>query len=645
MATDRLPGIPWSYVVLCSGRTALAVRMRDERRPRMEGLEVTVLLGLTILTGALLAPRLRLALPLVLVIIGLALGFVPALREIQLPPETVLLLFLPVMLFWESLTTSLRAIRRDFRYILPMSTLLVVASAFAVAGIGLLFGLPWETALILGAAVAPPDATAVAALGRLLPRRMFMKLKAESLTNDGTALVLYAIGISLAVGGHVTPLSVTWSVVVSYLGGIAAGVAVAALAFLLLRAVSSTIVINTTLLLVPFVAFLLAELITASGVLAVVVAGVIIAYVSPTVTTAQSRRQAESAWPFGVFLLNGALFVLIGLEVQYVVHQISAGAIGRLVLVTLAVWVALLVVRYLFQLLSVPFYQRTGPRPPQGVRARSRVLSTFAGMRGAVSLAIALSVPAGTVAGGAVDGRDEIVFVTAGVILLSLLVQGTLLPAIVRWARIPADQGEVEEYELAERTISGAALSALDDLAVQHEISDDVRDRIRFEGYQMLEYTNARTLAREQALVDAEVKALDEMLGQPDPLAAGTEPEADASGSEGISSGGIGSDGIGGEPIETDGQGAAGGSAPRRTLIEGATLQMIATSEDVDLLQRSPLVRHEEFTRLKLALLDRKREVLLGLRRSGTVDDLVVRRISARLDLEQLRLQGLEDLD
>ena len=606
----------------------------------MEGLEVTVLLGLTILTGALLAPRLRLAMPLVLVILGLALGFVPALREIQLPPETVLLLFLPVMLFWESLTTSLRAIRRDFRYILPMSTLLVVASAFAVAGIGLLFGLPWETALILGAAVAPPDATAVAALGRLLPRRMFMKLKAESLTNDGTALVLYAIGISLAVGGHITPLSVTWSVVVSYVGGIAAGVAVAALGYFLLRAIGSTIVINTTLLLIPFVAFLLAELIGASGVLAVVVAGVIIAYVSPTVTTAQSRRQAESAWPFGVFLLNGALFVLIGLEVQYVVHQISAGAIGRLVLVTLVVWVALLVVRYLFQLLSVPFYQRTGPRPPRGVRARSRVLSTFAGMRGAVSLAIALSVPAGAVAGGELDGRDEIVFVTAGVILLSLLVQGTLLPAIVRWARIPADQGEVEEYELAERTISGAALSALDDLAVRHEVSDEVRDRIRFEGYQMLEYTNARTLAREQALVDAEVKALDEMLGQPDPLAAGTEPEEVAGGSDDI-----GSDGIGGEPIDAGDPGPVGGSAPRRTLIEGATLQMIATSEDVDLMQRSPLVRHDEFMRLKLALLDRKREVLLGLRRSGTVDDLVVRRISARLDLEQLRLQGLEEFD
>ncbi len=606
----------------------------------MEGLEVTVLLGLTILTGALLAPRLRLALPLVLVILGLALGFVPALREIQLPPETVLLLFLPVMLFWESLTTSLRAIRRDFRYILPMSTLLVVASAFAVAGIGLFFGLPWETALILGAAVAPPDATAVAALGRLLPRRMFMKLKAESLTNDGTALVLYAIGISLAVGGHITPLSVTWSVVLSYAGGIVAGVVVAALGYLLLRRIGSTIVINTTLLLIPFVAFLLAELIGASGVLAVVVAGVIVAYVSPTVTTAPSRRQAEAAWPFGVFLLNGALFVLIGLEVQYVVHQISADAIGRLVLITLAVWVALLVVRYLFQLLSVPFYLRTVPRPPRGVRARSRVLSTFAGMRGAVSLAIALSVPAGAVAGGALDGRDEIVFVTAGVILLSLLVQGTLLPAIVRWARIPADQGEVEEYELAERTISGAALAALDELAAEHRVGDEVRDRIRFEGYQMLEYANARTLAREQALVDAEVKALDEMLGQPDPLAAGTAPESDE-GADGIDAIGIG---IGGGSLD-DVAAADAADGPQRVLIEGATLQMIATSEDVDLMQRSPLIRHDELTRLKLALLDRKREVLLGLRRSGTVDDLVVRRISARLDLEQLRLQGLEEFD
>lgn len=628
----------------------------------MEGLEVTVLIGLTILVGTMLAPRVRLALPLVLVIFGLLLGFVPQLREIQLPPETVLLLFLPVMLFWESLTTSLRSIRRDFRYILPMSTLLVVASAFAVAGVGLLFGMPWETALILGAAVAPPDATAVAALGRLLPQRLFMKLKAESLTNDGTALVLYAIAVSLALGGQITPWSVTMSVLVSYLGGIAAGAVIAALGYLLLRRVSSTIVINVTLLLIPFSAFLVAEIAHASGVLAVVVAGLIVAYVSPRVTTASSRRQADAAWPFGVFLLNGALFVLIGLEVQFVAHEISGAAIGRLVLITLGVWVTLLVVRYVFQVMNMPFQRRTGSRPSVGARARSMAVSTMAGMRGAVSLAIALSVPVSSATEGEIAGRDEIVFVTAGVILLSLLVQGPLLPAIVRWARFPADHAAAEEYELAERAISGAALAALDDLATEHGVGQEVRDKVRAEGYQMLEFSNARALAREQEIVDAEARALDELLDEPDPLGA-AGPGAS-----------LAATGIGGVDAATDTDTDARERSVAQNMdaqnmdaqntvaqnmdaqntvptasdggdVEVRTLQMIATSADVDVMQRSPLLRHEEHTRLKLALLDRKREVLLGLRRSGTVDDLVVRRISARLDLEQVRLQGIEEYD
>lgn len=613
----------------------------------MEGLEVTVLIGLTILVGAMLAPRVRLALPLVLVIFGLLLGFVPQLREIQLPPETVLLLFLPVMLFWESLTTSLRSIRRDFRYILPMSTLLVVASAFAVAGVGLLFGMPWETALILGAAVAPPDATAVAALGRLLPQRLFMKLKAESLTNDGTALVLYAIAVSLALGGQITPWSVTMSVLVSYVGGIAAGAVIAGLGYLLLRRVSSTIVINVALLLIPFSAFLVAEIAHASGVLAVVVAGLIVAYVSPRVTTASSRRQADAAWPFGVFLLNGALFVLIGLEVQFVAHEISGAAIGRLVLITLGVWMTLLVVRYLFQVMNMPFQRRTSTRPSAGARARSMAVSTVAGMRGAVSLAIALSVPAASATEGEIAGRDEIVFVTAGVILLSLLVQGPLLPAIVRWARFPADHAAAEEYELAERAISGAALAALDDLATEHGVGQEIRDNVRAEGYQMLEFSNARALAREQAIVDAEARALDELLDEPDPLGAvgpGMSPGAVGPGMSPATTG-IGEDaGAQAEAQNTDAENAVSAASDGRE-VEVRTLQMIATSDDVDIMQRSPLLRHEEHTRLKLALLDRKREVLLGLRRSGTVDDLVVRRISARLDLEQVRLQGFEEYD
>ncbi|WP_417508145.1 Na+/H+ antiporter [Microbacterium sp.] len=577
----------------------------------MEGLEITVLLGLTILVGTLLAPRLRLALPLVLVVFGLLLGFVPPLREVQLPPETVLLLFLPVMLFWESLTTSLRSIRRDFRYILPMSTLLVVASAFAVAGVAVMFGMPWEIALILGAAVAPPDATAVAALGRLLPRRTFMKLKAESLTNDGTALVLYAIAVSIAVGGQVTPLIVTWTVLVSYLGGIAVGIAVAAAAWLLLRRVGTTIAINVTMLLMPFTAFMIAELIHASGVLSVVVAGLIAAYLSPRVTTAASRRQAEGVWPFGVFLLNGALFVLIGLEVQWVVHQTSLRMIGWLTLATVAVWVALLVVRFLFQMLAVPFQRMGGGTVhPLGLRTRMQIVSTVAGMRGAISLAIALSVPLATESGTRLDGRDDIIFVTAGVILLSLLVQGPLLPVVARWARYPVDHDEDEEFELAERAISGSAMAALNALAAEHGVSDEVRDRVRRDGYEMLELANARAMARERALVDAEVGAMEEMLDQPDPLADGS--------------------------VEL---------TPAPVAPSGRVLQMVATSTDVDLEQRSPLLKHDELSRLKLAMLDHKREVLRSLRRAGTVDDLIVHQISARLDLDQIRLEGIEQFE
>lgn len=580
----------------------------------MQGLEVTVLLGLAMLVGTVLAPRLRVATPLVLLIIGLALGFVPELREIELPPETVLLLFLPVMLFREAWTTSLRSVRRSLRYIVPMSTLLVVASAFAVAGVATWMGVPWEAALVLGAAVAPPDATAVAALGRLLPERAFMKLKAESLTNDGTALVLYSIAVSLLIGDQITAWQISGMVLVSYLGGAAAGVAVAALAYLALRRMESTLTINLTLALVPFVAFLLAEIAHASGVLAVVFAGLIIAWIAPRITTAMSRRAADATWPFGVYLLNGALFVLIGLEVQLVLHEISPSEIGTLLLITVAAWIVLAIVRYLFQWLFSPF-----SRPPAGssrsLRHRSRVVSTVAGFRGAVSLAIALSIPLTTADGTPVAGRDAVIFITAGVIVLTLLVQGPLLPAVIRWAKLPTDDAAVEEFELAQRAISGAALAALDDLAAEHGISDGVKDRARREGYERLELANARAVARQRAMEERD---------RTDDI------EGDATDDDAASRMG---------PIPPSADGGGDDADGRRT---AGRLEMIAVSDDIDLTQRSPLLRHREATRLRLAILDRKREVLFRLRREGTIDDLVARRILADLDIEEIRARGME---
>lgn len=551
----------------------------------MEGLETTVLLGLSVLVGAVLAPRLRVAAPLVLLACGLLLGFVPELRDIRLPPEAVLLLFLPVMLFWESLTSSLRSIRRDIRGIVLLSTLLVVVTAWAVAVVAHLMGLPWEAALILGAAVAPPDATAVAALGRLMPQRNFMLLKAESLTNDGTALVVYSMAVGMAVGGHYSPWDVTGLVLLSYIGGIAAGAAVAGLAYLVMRRMRESLTINITLLLVPFSAFLVAEAIGASGVLAVVVAGLIVSFASPHISTAASRRQTESVWPLGSYLLNGSLFVLVGLQVQAVARDIAVAEVGWLAVVIVAVWVTLLLVRYIFQTVSIMLARLIDRRASHPHRPRmtyrARIVSTAAGFRGAISLAIALSVPLADESGAPLAGRPEIVFVTAGVVVLTLLVQGPLLPVVVRWARLPADTAGEEELRLAQREITHAALSAIDELATEHHVSAGVRDRIRRENDEHLEHT--------QALGEAEA-------------AVREDDSIDGSGTPDV-------------------------------IAEDAASRSDATA------------RHLEHTKLQLALIERKRDALLRLRRDGDVDDLVARELQTRLDVEELRLTGADPID
>jgi NhaP-type Na+/H+ or K+/H+ antiporter len=349
-----------------------------------------------------------------------------------------------------------------------------------------------------------------------------------------------------------------------------------------MRRLRDATLINVALLLIPFTAFLLAELVHASGVLAVVVAGLLVAYVAPRISTAGSRRQTESAWPLGSFLLNGSLFVLIGLQVQAVAREMDAAEIRVGLAIVIAVWLTLLVVRFVFQVVSVSVIRLVDRRPSQRERRmshRARVVSAVAGFRGAISLAIALSVPATLDNGTAFTGRDEIVFVTAGVIVLTLLVQGPLLPAVVRWARLPADTAAEDELRLAERTITNAAVAALPDLAAEHGISDEVHDRLTRDYRQHLELVDART---------------------------GADPEPE-------------------------------------TLIDGA--EAAVEKEATRVLEDSPLHRDEEYTRLRLAVLDRKREVLIRLRHEGVVDDSIARHLQTRLDIEELRLTGVEPLD
>ncbi|SDC87304.1 monovalent cation:H+ antiporter, CPA1 family [Geodermatophilus telluris] len=444
------------------------------------GLELVVVLGAAVFLCGVGARRLGVPAPVLLLLCGALLGFVPALRQVHLPPEAMLLIFLPALLFWESLTTSLREIRSNLRAIVLLSTLLVIATAAAVAAAAHALGMPWGPAWVLGAALAPTDATAVGVLARALPRRTVTTLRAESLVNDGTALVVYGLAVGTTVGedSFTTP-HVAGLFLLSYGGGAVVGVLTALAALAVRRRLDDPLLESVAILLVPFTAYLLAELVTASGVLAVVVCGLILSQAGPRIAHPGTRQQTLPFWALSTFLLNGALFVLVGLEVQAAVRGLTSVDVTR-GLVAVAVVSAVVIGARFAWLFTTPYVIRVLDRRPQQrlrrVGARARVVSAVAGFRGAVSLAAALAVPETLATGEPFPGRDLIVFVVTGVIVVTLG-QALLLPRVVRWARLPRDTSVDEERHLAEVTAAEEALAALPRLAADLGTDPAVLDR------------------------------------------------------------------------------------------------------------------------------------------------------------------------
>jgi CPA1 family monovalent cation:H+ antiporter len=444
----------------------------------VKGLEVVVLVGVLVLLGGVLAPRVRLPAPLVQLLLGVGVGFVPHLGEVAMPPEVVLFLFLPALLYWESLNTSLREARANLRVIVLSAVVLVLVTTATVAAVGAALGLSWPMAWVLGAVLAPTDATAVAAIAGRLPRRQATLVRAESLVNDGTALAVYGVAVGVAIGTlDVGPGGVVLRLAWSYAGGIAAGLVVAGLAVLVRRRLHDVRLENLVGLLTPFAAYLPAELLHASGVVAVVSAGLALTQVPPTLIPARTRVQSRAFWNLTSYVLNGALFVLIGLQLKAVVSGPSAARL--LAGAGTALLVALVVVgTRLVWTNTTPYLIRALDRRPaqrqRRVGFRQRQPLAWAGFRGAVSLAAALAVPVAADGGGPLAGRDLVLLVTFGVIVFTLVVQGLTLPAVVRWARLPEDARETEEQRLAQSTATRAALDAIEDRAAELGVPDDV---------------------------------------------------------------------------------------------------------------------------------------------------------------------------
>jgi CPA1 family monovalent cation:H+ antiporter len=451
------------------------------------GLVLIVALVSTVILGTVIGRRYRVGPPVLLILLGALLGLIPQFGHVQIHGEIVLLLFLPAILYWEGLNTSFREIRANARIILILSVAVVIATAVAVSWTARALGMEPHAAAVLGAVLSPTDAAAVAGLAKKLPRRSLTVLKAESLINDGTALVLFGVTVHVAIGGaQISPLDLTTRFVGSYLGGIAAGLLVGGLATLVRKRIDAPQEEGALSLLTPFAAFLLAQAFDCSGVVAVMVSALVLAYAGPVVIRARSRLTAFGFWDIATFLLNGSLWVFVGVQIPGALHSISnvGGGLRHAVFIALAVTGVVILSRIFWEEVTTVLIRLIDRRAVQRERRvdwRQRVVTAWSGFRGAVSLAAALAVPATTLSGAPFPDRSLLIFIVIFVILITVLVQGSTLPAVIRWAKMPDDVAYGRELEMARTRGVQAALDALPTVADEVGIGDDLRRRLQKE--------------------------------------------------------------------------------------------------------------------------------------------------------------------
>ncbi|WCB91705.1 Sodium, potassium, lithium and rubidium/H(+) antiporter [Baekduia alba] len=448
----------------------------------MRSAEILVgLLGaVTVLAGA--ARRVGVPSPIVLVVCGLAVGLVPGLPSVELDPDLVFFVFLPPLIYGAGFNSSPRDLRQQARRIGVLAIGLVAASTVAVAVVVKLAvpGFGWAEAFVLGAVLAPTDpVAAVAIMQRLrVAPQLSAVIEGESLVNDGTGLVLYRLAVGAAVSGTFSVLDGAWQLVATGAGGVAIGLAVGYLINRVRGRIDDAPIEITLSLFTPYAAYIAAEAIGASGILAAVTVGLYLGARSEGLFSATARIEAQGFWNALTFILESTLFLLMGLQIRDVasgIEDLDAGRVTLTVAITLAVVLGL---RVIWMFSVGPFLRRLIPgepkeEPPE-LSSGERLVAGWAGMRGAVSLAAALAIPA-TVDGGApFPQRELIVFTVFSVIVLGLLLQGLTLPALIKATGLGRDEADDAADEARARGAAAeAALARLDEM--RRDPADDDR--------------------------------------------------------------------------------------------------------------------------------------------------------------------------
>ena len=429
---------------------------------------------LAVLAGvALLARRISVAPAILLLLAGIGLAFVPGMPTVELPPQLVLLAFLPPLIYSASVAMSWREFKANLRPIILLSVGCVIFTASAVASVThYLIGLPWSIGFLLGAIVAPPDVVAPLAIARKLgmPRRILVVLEGEGLANDATALILYRFAVAAISTGMFSLPKANGTFAAIVIGEILFGLAVGWLSLRARHRARDPQVEITLSLITPYLAYWIPEHFGGSGVIATVACGLYISWNGPLLISSATRLQGIFFWDLVIYLVEGLLFLLTGFQMRLLYEKSKAFPLQEILFTSALVAVVIIVARfawvypatYLPRLLS----KRTRERDPAPSWRASFVVA-FTGVRGAVSLAAALALPFALPNGEAFPYRDMILFVAFGVIFITLVGLGSGLAAVVRWLGVTKDghKEHVAEHEAeiaARREALDAALKSLD---------------------------------------------------------------------------------------------------------------------------------------------------------------------------------------
>ncbi|MBK5960113.1 Na+/H+ antiporter [Rhodoplanes elegans] len=462
----------------------------------------TFLLLLAVLVAvAVLARRLNVAPSIILVIAGVALAFVPGLPAIELAPEFVLLVVLPPLIYLAGVAMSWREFRFNLRSISLLAFGCVVFTTIAVAaGAHYLIGLPWPVAFVLGAIVSPPDVVAPLAVARRLglPRRVLVVLEGEGLANDATALILYRFAVAAVSTGVFSFPQAAGTFGAIVVGEVFWGIAVGWISLRLRHWARDPRVEITLSIMTPYLCYWVPEHLGGSGVLATVAAGLYVSWNGPLLISSATRLQGVFFWDLFVYLLEGFIFLITGMQARALIERIQSHSLSEIVAGILVTTAICIVARFVWVFPAVylprwliPSLRARDPSPEW----QRPFMIAFVGVRGVVSLAAALALPFALQSGAPFPYRDFIVVVTFGVIVITLVGQGLMMPLVMRWLGLAAvgtaEARVIREQELRARHSAAAAAHARleaiagrdgltidDDVSALLEARNDQRTRV-----------------------------------------------------------------------------------------------------------------------------------------------------------------------